>query len=258
VDLVSGSRAFGARARVRPGAWLADLAARGTAPSALQACVGQGRLVVLAPHPDDEVLACGGLLVQAGVAGWPVQIVAITDGERSHGALSHRGRSRLARQRAHEQRRALQALGVRAHGVQRLRLPDGGVAHRQALLQRQLAALLRPDDALIVTTAWDGHPDHEATARAARAAARSAGCRLWEAPVWLWQWAGLAADGPPWPRLRRFELDGTAQRRKLHALRCHRSQQQPRAGGEAVLCRDIRRRAAWPAEFFFESLDDRA
>ena len=42
------------------------------------------RLVVLAPHPDDEVLACGALLALHTAPGGASLIVAITDGEASH------------------------------------------------------------------------------------------------------------------------------------------------------------------------------
>ena len=43
-----------------------------------------GRLVVVAPHPDDEVLMCGGLLSR--FAGQEEQLlqVSVTDGEGSH------------------------------------------------------------------------------------------------------------------------------------------------------------------------------
>jgi len=43
-------------------------------------CAGVCRLVVVAPHPDDEVLACGGLLCAAAGIGLEVQVVAVTDG----------------------------------------------------------------------------------------------------------------------------------------------------------------------------------
>ena len=42
------------------------------------------RLAMLAPHPDDEVLACGALLALHTAPGGASLILAITDGEASH------------------------------------------------------------------------------------------------------------------------------------------------------------------------------
>ena len=245
--------AFGERARVRPQRWLALLSGLALPGSRVVGAIGHGRLVIVAPHPDDEVLACGGLMVRARAAGWPVVVIAVTDGERSHGPATPGRRARLSRQRAHEQRRGVEALGLDASALRRLHFPDGRVTRCELHLQRTLARMFEPGDTVVVTCCWDGHPDHEASARAARAAARDAGCTLWEAPVWLWQWAMPAAAGPAWGRLGRLALDRRMQIRKCSALRRHRSQRQPRGlAGAAVLCRDIRRRASWPVEFFFE------
>lgn len=54
---------------------------RVTLPQLLQ---GSQRLVVVAPHPDDEVLGCGGLIAAARAAGMPVLIIALTDGEQAY------------------------------------------------------------------------------------------------------------------------------------------------------------------------------
>lgn len=45
---------------------------------------GCRRLVVVAPHPDDEVLGVGGLMATAVGAGVELDIVAVTDGDASH------------------------------------------------------------------------------------------------------------------------------------------------------------------------------
>lgn len=50
----------------------------------LQLMQGGQRLVVVAPHPDDEVLGCGGLIAAARAAGVPVLIIALTDGEQAY------------------------------------------------------------------------------------------------------------------------------------------------------------------------------
>lgn len=94
------------------------------------------RLLVIAPHPDDETLALGGLIHQAIREGVDVRIVFLTsgDGFALCGALHSRGwpharRMRdLARLREEEARAAARALGVPPEHVRFLGYPDRGLA----------------------------------------------------------------------------------------------------------------------------------
>ena len=53
-------------------------------PVSAAALVPPGRrAVIVAPHPDDEVLACGGLLQMLAAQGSPMVLVAVTDGTGS-------------------------------------------------------------------------------------------------------------------------------------------------------------------------------
>jgi len=44
-------------------------------------------IIVFAPHPDDEVIACGGTIIQKIQEGYDVNIVFMTDGSHSHSAV---------------------------------------------------------------------------------------------------------------------------------------------------------------------------
>lgn len=88
-----------------------------------------GRIVVVAPHPDDEVLGIGGSLALWVAQGSEVLVVAVTDGEGSHPGSPTLTPQDLAVRRDAERRRALAALGLGARAeVVRLGLPDGAVA----------------------------------------------------------------------------------------------------------------------------------
>ena len=158
------------------------------------------RAVVVAPHPDDEVLGVGGLLALLAAAGTQVQVVAVTDGEASNPGGSVPPDELAARRRV-ETAAALDRLGVHAD-VTHLQLPDGGAA---GLERPVLAALtLRPGDWLLAPWSLDGHPDHEAVGRACESAAARDGARLLAFPVWAWHWAGPA--DLPWHRAQRVDL----------------------------------------------------
>lgn len=177
------------------------------------------RVVVVAPHPDDEVLAAGGLMRWATEQGRDVLIVAVTDGEASHPASRRIGVEELRRRRCAERREALTRLDIPATDVVRLRFDDFGCVRFVTEIARRLRSLLRPDDTLIGPTANDRHPDHVAVAQAVAIA--GSGTRVaqrWEAPTWaLVHETAVAPD-------RRFVLDPAAWAAKRHAMTAYRSQ----------------------------------
>lgn len=209
----------------------------------------QARLVVVAPHPDDEVLACGGLLAMHAAAGGDCFVLAVTDGEASDARAVP---GDLAAIRRAERAQGLQRLGLPSGCVHRLGLPDGRVGQQVGVLQDAITALLKPGDSVVATWRHDGHPDHDAVGRAALRACAAARCRLIEVPVWMWHWARPRDVRIPWRRLRALPLSAAALHRKQAALAAHVSQLSPRLGGQAsVLDADMRARAERAHEYFF-------
>ena len=81
-------------------------------------------LVVVAPHPDDESLGCGGLIAAATTDGIPVRIVVVSDGAGSHPNSVSYPPARLRHLRESETLTAAAELGVAADAVAFLGLPD--------------------------------------------------------------------------------------------------------------------------------------
>jgi len=233
--------------------WHRYLRRRGQGARGLDDWVAAGaRLVVVAPHPDDEVLACGGLIQAHAARQGAVTVVGVTDGEASHAEVEHASPGALAMQRRHERERGLAALGVSSASVVRLGLADGAVERHAGLLADRLAALLRPGDTVVSTWCLDGHPDHEATGAATAHACSAVGCRFVEAPVWMWHWALPGDARVEWHRLRAFRLDPAAMHGKRAALSAHASQLATR--GDAlppVLDDAIVERSRREFEYFF-------
>ncbi len=187
-----------------------------------------GRPLILAPHPDDEVLGCGGLIAALCAAGMPPAVAFVTDGAGSHPRSRQWPGPRLAALREAEARQAAAVLGLPAAHLHFLRFPDtrapaAGSALAEAA--EHVAGLAARTGATALLASWgsDPHCDHAAThAIAARAAARS-GLRHLSYPVWGWTLpAGqpLGAIG-----IAGFRLPvGRHMRVKLRALRAHASQ----------------------------------
>ncbi|MEG2805447.1 PIG-L family deacetylase, partial [Stenotrophomonas sp.] len=174
--------------------WLAELPATETRVL----LHGVRRLVVVSPHPDDEVLGCGGLMQAAAASDIAVHVVSVTDGEACYPDQPLWPAARLRAARRHELANAMRTLGLDATHVTPLGLPDGSVARHEAELAAHLATQLRPGDLLLAPWVGDAHPDHEATGRAARAAARGCDVRAMEYPVWAWHWLDPHAAEAPW------------------------------------------------------------
>jgi LmbE family N-acetylglucosaminyl deacetylase len=230
--------------------WLGVVGARAFA---LDRWLPRGRrLVVVAPHPDDEILACGGLLALQAARGGDTSVIAVTDGEASHPEGSPAERVALAATRSDERERGLAELGVPRQAVTRLELPDGQVLRHAAQLRQALKDRLRQADLVVTTWRLDGHPDHEATGHAAASVSRELGCELVEAPVWMWHWSGPSDPRVPWQRLRELPLPAPVLARKARALAAHASQCHPRGLDAApILGPSIRERAARTREYFF-------
>jgi LmbE family N-acetylglucosaminyl deacetylase len=154
-----------------------------------------GSILVVAPHPDDETLGCGGLLALLASGRNSPRVWIVTDGANSHPASFTHPPTRLASIREQETRDALKVLGIPDIDVEFLRFPDCGLpaadtpgfeAATLALRQRLASRL---PDTLLIPWRRDPHCDHEATWRLLTKAV--AGLRqrprILEYPIWAWE-----------------------------------------------------------------------
>ncbi len=188
--------------------------------------IGDGALVVLSPHPDDETIGCSSLLIACGQARRPVALVALTDGEGSHRGSALTPPLKLAAIRRAEQEAAVGCLYGEGAEWLRLSLPDGASGRSPRLVEavESVVALCRRlgASALAAPHPDDPHPDHHAAAAIAQAVRdRLPGLRLLNYEVW----SRRLADEQPFrhAELTAFRLP-TDIRAKRAALNEHASQ----------------------------------
>jgi bacillithiol biosynthesis deacetylase BshB1 len=181
-------------------------------------------LLVLAPHPDDAEISCGGLILQLTDAGRSVVMVDMTRGEK--------GTFGTAEQRRAECAAATAVLGVADR--RNLELPDAALSNDETAARAVVAALraARPT-VLAAPPERDLHPDHAATGQIARRAWFLAGLRnVWPDLGEPFRPAHLLRYPMHDPIAPSFVVDITAvAERKLAAVRCYASQ----IGGAAGL-----------------------
>ncbi len=205
------------------------LAAAGALPVAtLPDLLGGGGLVVVAPHPDDESLGCGGLIAEACARGIATRLIVVSDGSGSHPASRRYAAPRLRDLREAECREAAECLGLDPAAIRFLRLPDRAVPHEGPDADIAVTAIVdaaRDVDAGAVCVSWrhDPHCDHLAAARIVAAARPVLGrARVLHYPIWGWTLPpGHPIGTPP----RGWRIDVSRHRNaKLAAIARHRSQ----------------------------------
>jgi LmbE family N-acetylglucosaminyl deacetylase len=184
-------------------------------------------LIVVSPHPDDEVLAAGGLIHSWAAAGRAVTVVSVTDGEAAfpswHG---------LDLVRRDELKGALRKLCPTHVSVVRIGLPDGKVGHYANRVRNALLALIEPRMTLIAPYERDGHCDNEVIGEVCVSLARSHGVALARYPVSTWHHSDPGSFVET--RWGRFVLSLEARRAKARAIQCFASQLDPPRASPAV------------------------
>ncbi len=212
------------------------------APPAVLASLPGERVLVLAPHGDDESVGCGGTVAALCAAGQAVRVVILTDGSLGSRAVRELRdsdprkdalRAELRETRAREARAALDVLGVRQADF--LDVPDGALTATFPGLAERLAAILREfaPQLILLPFPTDRHRDHAATAGCLLAALE----RLGQPPGPEVQWAGYEVWTPGHPNVLVDISAHAATKRAAIAAYASQTAELPLADGALALNR---------------------
>jgi LmbE family N-acetylglucosaminyl deacetylase len=193
--------------------------------------IDRQRVVIVAPHPDDETLGCGGAISLLTGKGYQVKVLVVSDGSGSHPNSQKYPAPALQAIRSQETIAALEILGVTPPDITFLQLKDGAVPTvtspsfltAKALCRNYLQATL--PDTIFLPWRHDPHADHRASWQLIQAAILSLGIapQVIEYPIWDWdcqqqQVAELS-------RIEGWRLDISAVlSQKTQAIAAYRSQ----------------------------------
>lgn len=161
------------------------------------------RVLVVAPHPDDECLGCGGAIAMlAGCC--DLRVLVITNGTMSHPNSRQFPAAALRALRESETRAAMNYLGVEPAAVHFLGLQDGAVPMKGIegdaiegdatggdifdIALQQCRDYLAEAQPQLIFLPWraDPHPDHRASWQLINAALPQPAPRRVEYPIWDW------------------------------------------------------------------------
>lgn len=182
---------------------------------------GMTRILVLAPHPDDEVFGCGGAILRQISEGGSVQVVVVTDGDHQPSLADVQ---KYAQTRREESHKAAQVLGYGTPIFWGLK--DRCLEYGEKLVQRiQNHIAEYAPDGVFAPSIYEMHPDHRYLGMAALEAARRCG-----APLQL----VMYEVGIPIPRPNVLLDISALAERKQRAMTCFVSQLQGQAYDQQI------------------------
>jgi LmbE family N-acetylglucosaminyl deacetylase len=211
------------------------------------------RILIIAPHPDDEVIGAGGLIQRVAARGDDVRVVFVTAGENNiwpqrvmqrKWLITEADRADWGAMRRREAAASLEALGapddcpifLGFHDQQIMRLARQG----DQRLTDTLRGIVRDFDPtlLVSTSAQDFHADHRAVAWFAHHAVRAVGDNAPEIVTYV-----VHGEGAPHRLHFSLQLTEREREQKLRAIECH--------GSQLLLSRSRFLSYAQPREDFF-------
>jgi LmbE family N-acetylglucosaminyl deacetylase len=191
-----------------------------------------GKTLIVAPHPDDESLGCGGAITLLRKFGCEVLILTMSDGTLSHPNSVKYPAEKLRDLRESEMRAALKILDVELHRATFFRFKDRHVPNESdsgfESAVTKITEYLRTNQPKTVLVPWrrDPHPDHRATWQIFNRAneVHQRRFRILEYPIWLWEMAENV-DLPTEKNIKISRLDiSSAVETKQRAIHAHASQ----------------------------------
>jgi LmbE family N-acetylglucosaminyl deacetylase len=194
------------------------------------------RLTLVAPHPDDEALACSVILQRAVRARAAIRVIYATDGDDNpwpqrvlerKWRLDEKDRKRWGRLRRAEALAALHVLGVGRTDTRFIALPDQRLTHLllscTPFCLEQLAECITdsPTD-LLVPSIHDTHPDHNALAVILRLLLAKS--YPLESPMRVWSYTVHGRSAAFFEQAQKVESSKLEAAVKEKAIRCHQTQ----------------------------------
>ncbi len=192
----------------------------------LRVSAHSGPCLIFAPHPDDETLGCGELIVQLRAKGRRVVVIVAANGGGCQLAR-FRDRDEVVMLRRQESTVACQMLGVAEHDLDFLGFDDGELLGRSTELADRLAGIIDTVGPASVVCPYRGdeHPDHRGLANAVQELVSSGrlSAPVFEYPVWLSTRQAMRIASSPRSRamLRSIPLEPGAERKRAAIAQYH-------------------------------------
>lgn len=199
--------------------------------------VSADTVVIVAPHPDDETFACGGLIALKRLQGISAHVIFLSRGEGAHQKCCATSGNEIGDARSHEAEQACALLGVPQDNLHWFNLPDGSIPSAVDIdheVMEKLAKIIhacQPGE-VYVPVPFDCWPDHRQATELVTAAIDSASCSasMIYYPIWMWYNLRIR-DLNKLKGWQIFRLDiHSVQMKKQTAMSCYLNDVNPSCG----------------------------
>lgn len=148
------------------------------------------KVLIISPHPDDEVFGCGGLMQSLVQAGKQVEVIIMSKGEAVHRPCCPNNESVIVETRAELTDKANGVLGIASEHIHRLDFPDGDFASAigNEALEKTLGGLIKaiaPTE-VFIPHPYENSPDHVAATQIVESILRHYPAKIFYYCVWTW------------------------------------------------------------------------
>ena len=171
-------------------------------------------VLIIAPHPDDEAIGCGGLIARLCAEGQAPHVVVMTGGGGSLRGYSDMPESEVIKARRNLTLNSAKELGLPKSNIHFLDFVDGHIGDRPESEMRRLKDLieqLKPD-AIFVPHSGEGWPDHINTRQIIL---NFQFPKVYEYCVWMWYYNVWNLD---WKNAFQFRMTDSEHVAKLKAV----------------------------------------
>lgn len=209
------------------------------------------KTVIIAPHPDDEVIGCAGLIQALVDRGMPPHVIILTGGEGSHRGCCDTSAEEIIAARHQLTLKATATLGLPESHIHCLSYPDGGVAieHPETERLQTLLSELAPQS-VFVPHRGEGWSDHLQAAEIAKALMEDSSVSIYEYCVWMWYYNVWRLDSR---NARLLRMARAQHQRKLQAVDAYVTPLAPCGKPwSGVLPEPFLKAARWSRELYFK------
>lgn len=210
------------------------------------------KILIVAPHPDDEVIGCSGLIQRMKKEGKEIFIVILSGGEASHCSCCEIDKDRLINARYELTLQAAQLLKLPIDRIYRLSYPDGKISkeHSETERFRSIINSICPDT--VVIPHWsEGCVDHRHTHEITRFLLKDElEIELYAYCVWFWYYYNIWNIS--WKNMRLLNMSTDEYQTKLQAINIYITPKAPCGKPySGVLPKMLLKAGCWNRELFF-------
>ena len=175
------------------------------------------RVLIVAPHPDDEIIGCTGLITSCIEKGNKVFLCILTGGEASHQACCNINKEKLKQQRRNLTKKINCQLGVNVQNIFFLDFKDGNINIKDSQVKRLKTIIeeTQPESIFIPHQKGEGWSDHIEAGNIIKMLTSNRTLHIYEYCVWFWYYNVWSID---WKNAFLIRMSDNEHKKKLQSI----------------------------------------